>query len=572
MPIDDVADLTPRVQYTAAAAQDEFDYDFPIFEEEDLVVYVDGALQALDTDYTVDGEGNDAGGSITFLTPLDGGEVVTIYRDIPIQRTSDYQQNGPWSSDDTNEELNRIIMMMQQLEAGVDRSLRLSMLDTTSDMVLPLAEDRLGTIPYFNDVTGELEMLALADISGVSTALTASLIGQTIYPRTAQEIAEGVTPTYYQYEHGRSARYGETDEDNFGGKFTAMYGLTPYGGNPYSFGGFVLNTVNGRLNLGTNWTSPTGSGRQVHHNGYATLMQFDENGDIAIYTRKPVTMQGDEFQSKYTHVWRASGTQWVNSNGAGQSWAQLISTAADTDLQGYGTDRLHWGCVETAADIVATSETGDVAYAIADVDKAFRWNTGLVMRKTGLSLQYASGNQVYSFAPGGTGKGAVGMADAADQLITGSAQYDICMYSVNKKIMLSNDGGVTADAYLDAGAIYNPSMPTTASAANVFVDNAASNKLMRSTSSIRYKTDVRTLEDSDLINRLRPVLYRSLCEGDNPDVDWFGLIAEEVAEVAPRLVSYGEGGRVESVQYDRLVVPLIAKVQQLEARLAAANL
>lgn len=129
----------------------------------------------------------------------------------------------------------------------------------------------------------------------------------------------------------------------------------------------------------------------------------------------------------------------------------------------------------------------------------------------------------------------------------------------------------------NTGAVHFPSVGTTASAANAFLDSGASpaNQLLRSTSSRRYKTDVAALNDNDInvIDRLRPITYRSTAEADDPQRVHFGLIAEEVHEVDPRLVHFTRDGAgrliPDGVQYDRLVVPLIAKIQRLEAEIAA---
>jgi hypothetical protein len=176
------------------------------------------------------------------------------------------------------------------------------------------------------------------------------------------------------------------------------------------------------------------------------------------------------------------------------------------------------------------------------------------------------------------------------------------------------------------GAIHFPGVGTTASAANAFLDNSATpaNQLLRSTSSIRYKTDIETLESEradNFILNARPVWYRSLAEADRKEWGWYGLIAEEVAEVDPRLVhwSYPESEydkfeinvkkeRVivdehgnettepytetivdrklkedaqlapDGVQYDRLTVMLLdvvkrqqQEIESLKARLDAAN-
>jgi hypothetical protein len=146
--------------------------------------------------------------------------------------------------------------------------------------------------------------------------------------------------------------------------------------------------------------------------------------------------------------------------------------------------------------------------------------------------------------------------------------------------------------------VYFPTIGTTASAANAFLNSGSSpaNQLLRSTSSLRYKTDIENIEDerSDAILDFRPVWYRSTAEADRNDWSWYGLIAEEVAAVEPRLVHWTylddayeevDGEKQlkpdaemvpDGVQYDRLTVLLldVVKRQQqaietLEAKVAA---
>jgi len=146
-----------------------------------------------------------------------------------------------------------------------------------------------------------------------------------------------------------------------------------------------------------------------------------------------------------------------------------------------------------------------------------------------------------------------------------------------------------ANGVIGTGALYNR---TTSAAANVYVDSGTD--LYRSTSSIKYKTDVETLQDSyaDAILSVRPVWYRSTCDGDCHDHSWWGFIAEEVAEIDPRLVhwktkeiTYDEKGSIvpepcepepEGVAYERFVPHLLnlikrqkEQIEAMEARLTA---
>jgi hypothetical protein len=139
--------------------------------------------------------------------------------------------------------------------------------------------------------------------------------------------------------------------------------------------------------------------------------------------------------------------------------------------------------------------------------------------------------------------------------------------------------------YLEVQGVYDL---TTGAGANVYVHG--NGYLQRSTSSIKYKTDVETLEDfyADALLECRPVWYRSTCSTDDPAYGYWGFIAEEVAEIDPRLVHWKttnpvqqEDGSVEhvpcelepeGVQYDRFVPHLINLIkrqkEQLESQAA----
>ncbi len=131
-------------------------------------------------------------------------------------------------------------------------------------------------------------------------------------------------------------------------------------------------------------------------------------------------------------------------------------------------------------------------------------------------------------------------------------------------------------------AFYLWNLGTTTAAANLYLNpDPAISSVLRSTSSIRYKHSVETIdsEHADLIFRMRPVWYRSQCENDRRDWGFYGLIAEEVGEIAPQFVHWrpaneddapetisSNGLVAEGVMYERLVVPLIHHIQKLTER------
>jgi hypothetical protein len=110
----------------------------------------------------------------------------------------------------------------------------------------------------------------------------------------------------------------------------------------------------------------------------------------------------------------------------------------------------------------------------------------------------------------------------------------------NDWITVTRSGFTISSVAFPNGAVSFAGVGTTASAANAYLDNAASNNLLRSTSSIRYKKDVETLDAkySSGIYKFRPVWYRSKAQADRKDWGFYGLIAEEVSEIDPRLVHW----------------------------------
>lgn len=90
------------------------------------------------------------------------------------------------------------------------------------------------------------------------------------------------------------------------------------------------------------------------------------------------------------------------------------------------------------------------------------------------------------------------------------------------------------------------------------------NVLANCSSSRRYKENIQPLGSGlNLIRRLRPVTF-DWKEGRVPDL---GLIAEEVAEVEPLMVTHNTEGEIEGVKYDQIAVVLINAVNEQQAQI-----
>jgi len=78
-------------------------------------------------------------------------------------------------------------------------------------------------------------------------------------------------------------------------------------------------------------------------------------------------------------------------------------------------------------------------------------------------------------------------------------------------------------------------------------------------SSARYKTDIESIESATaLVDQLRPVTFRWTETGEAD----YGFVAEEVAEIEPRLTTYNVEGQIEGVKYRQISALLLRALQE----------
>ena len=158
-----------------------------------------------------------------------------------------------------------------------------------------------------------------------------------------------------------------------------------------------------------------------------------------------------------------------------------------------------------------------------------------------------------------------GLGTAEITLTNGAGEY----------ILLTEASGrvevyIADTKYYTLGAAFFTALPiqsaTTASSANVHCDG--SGVIRRSTSRRSGKAEIEDYPAGAAAS-LRARTFKSLADGDDPDQVHLGLVAEEVHEAEPLLVTYDKHGDPDAVAYDRLAVVLLAEVQRLQARVAA---
>ena len=126
--------------------------------------------------------------------------------------------------------------------------------------------------------------------------------------------------------------------------------------------------------------------------------------------------------------------------------------------------------------------------------------------------------------------------------------------SFSNRVQLGRQG-------MDTVAIGVPGNPGTF---HVCFAATGGNVLSDCSSSRRYKENIQSLYSGlDLISRLRPVTFNWKAGG----MADLGLIAEEVGEVEPLMVSRNAKGEIEGVKYDQIAVVLINAVNDLQAQI-----
>ncbi len=142
-----VGDVRPRMQYTADGVQTSFVYPFPIFDAADLKVFFDDG--GTPTSYTITGVGNSSGGNVVFDSPPVNGIRITIRRDMPVARSTDFQEGGDFRASIINEELDKLTMFVQTVESVAQDALHQDVHDIDTDMSLPPVATRADKLLSF---------------------------------------------------------------------------------------------------------------------------------------------------------------------------------------------------------------------------------------------------------------------------------------------------------------------------------------------------------------------------------------------------------------------------------------
>jgi hypothetical protein len=307
-------------------------------------------------------------------------------------------------------------------------------------------------------------------------------------------------------------------------------------------------TIDTSQNVGIGTTTPSDK-LEVSAVAPATVMTSTSTTGYSIVRFKNTATSGR------TYEWALGGSGTGAQAGAMYLYdatASAVRMQIDSDGNvGFGTTTITTGYTGGNGSLTLQN-----AKSIAFNNASNTWGTAT----TGAAITYFTDNNLY-----------IDAKDSASNML-------FRVNGATERLRITSTGTLTSQATYD----------NTAAGSTVVVTSAG--LVRRTSSSLKYKKDVETLEQTivdNAVNNLRPVWYRTKNADGDDKATWshIGLIAEEVDLVEPRLVKYKtvevtqdeNGANVtteletpvpEDVDYAKLSVILLAKVKQLESRIA----
>ena len=307
-----ISDTEPRIQYTATAGQTSFTVPFAFFANADLQVFngtsqlTFNASPSNATQYSVTGAGVSGGGSITLGSPgATVNDVITIVREVAIERTTDFPTSGAFQIDSLNTELDKIIAMAQQLERDLKLSPRVN---TTSSSSFNLTFPDMVAGKILSANAGGTGLEFSVDASGLLSAETNAATSATNAANSATASANSATAASNAQAAAEAAL--DTFDDDFLGSKTSDPSVDN-DGNALSDGALYFNTTDNVMKVydlgNTQWKQlvPTSSQQTNIDAAVANATNinakfFDYDNKRLIESRGFLPSIGDKFYSPNT--------------------------------------------------------------------------------------------------------------------------------------------------------------------------------------------------------------------------------------------------------------------------------
>lgn len=201
-----------RISYAGNSIATVFAFPYYFIKEEDLVVILKNnttgveVTQIITTNFTILGEGEQAGGSVTMLVAPPTGYTLTILRDpVPTQEV-DLVENDKLPAETVERELDLLTMILQRHADLLDRSFVLTdgfatpfdvrlpaLLPADASIVVNATGDGLAVGPTVTDISGAAANAAAAAASAAAAAASAAAAAAAVAVHAALTATHGVS-------------------------------------------------------------------------------------------------------------------------------------------------------------------------------------------------------------------------------------------------------------------------------------------------------------------------------------------------------------------------------------------
>lgn len=217
-----LAAATTRDDYVATSGQTVFPYTFTALVDSDVDVLKNGIALTLGAgnDYTISEIGAGSG-NVTLNVGATTGDKIAIYLDMPIARTTNYQNSGAFLALDVNGDMNKAYLAMQQITTDMQAAVRRPEADpATIGMELPVAANRAQKLLAFDSngavtvqpyVGGQTQILSRDVFVGDGATTTFTLTESASNPSMLNVVVNGLMQdvSSYSLANGTSLIFSE---------------------------------------------------------------------------------------------------------------------------------------------------------------------------------------------------------------------------------------------------------------------------------------------------------------------------------------------------------------------------
>lgn len=202
-----VNNTPPVIGYNTNGVTTSYSFPFKILAAADLKVSL--SVPGL-PGYTVAFTSGVEGGQVNFMTAPPPG-LLELRRDVSLDRSTDYQYQGELPSKVVNDDLDRIVMMVQQQDLWAKRAIKMPATDVTDQVIAQDAAARAnkalifdgdGNISVSQDDYADQAIATAASAAAAEASATSAQASQISATQAASSATLSASQALYYAQHG----------------------------------------------------------------------------------------------------------------------------------------------------------------------------------------------------------------------------------------------------------------------------------------------------------------------------------------------------------------------------------